>query len=140
MKTDAQSPDILEEPYQFQRLLGFRMVAWTAEKAVIHLPLRDELANRYGIPHGGVHAAMLDTVMGYSGCYTGDPDRIRRAMTLTLTVNYLSRPKGALLIAEGRRVGGGKRSFFAEGSIADETGEKIATASGAFRYRSDSIG
>ena len=58
-----------------------------------------------------------------------------KAMTLNLNVSYLSRPKGDLLIAEGRRVGGGKSTFFGEGVIMDETGEKIATASGTFRYR-----
>ncbi|MBM7069642.1 PaaI family thioesterase [Actibacterium sp. 188UL27-1] len=140
MKFEAENTDILEEPYEFQKLLGFRMVDWTAERVIIQLPMRGELTNRYGIPHGGVHAAMLDTVMGYAGCYTGDPDHIRQAMTLTLNVNYLSRPKGDVLIAEGRKVGGGKRSFFAEGTVRDETGERIATGSGAFRYRSDSVG
>lgn len=128
-------PDVIEDPYMFQELLGFRMVDWTAERVVIEMPMREQLSNRYGIPHGGVHASLLDTCMGFSGCFTGDPDRKRRAMTLQLNVQYLSRPKGVLLIGTGRKIGGGKSTFFAEGEITDETGELIARATGTFRYR-----
>lgn len=130
-------PDVIEEPYMFQRLLGFRMVDWTPERVVIEMPLREELTNRYGIPHGGVHASLLDTCLGFSGCFTGDPNRKRRAMTLQLNVQYLSRPKGAVLIGTGRKTGGGRSTFFAEGEIADETGELIARGSGTFRYRKE---
>lgn len=132
-------PELIEDPYAFQRLLGFTIVDWTAERVRLHLPLAPKLTNRYGIPHGGVYASLLDTAMGYAGCFTGDPDHRRLAMTLSLTVNYLSRPKGALLIAEGVRTGGGQRTFFAEASLTDDTGELIARSSGTFRIRAPSI-
>ena len=92
--------------------------------------------NRYGIAHGGVHAVMLDTVMGYCGCYTGDRDDPKLAMTLSLNVNYIGQAKGNVLIAEGRRTGGGRKTFFAEATIMDELGTKVATGTGVFRYRS----
>jgi len=133
----ARIPDIIEPPYPFQTLLGFTMVEWTANEVEIHLPLRAELGNRYGIPHGGIHATLLDTVMGFSGCFTGDPDRKIRAMTLNLNTTYMSRPKGQVLIARGRKTGGGKRVFFAEAEITDETGELLAKGSGTFRYRAE---
>jgi uncharacterized protein (TIGR00369 family) len=136
MKTPNLDPSIVEPPYEFQKLLGFEMVEWTAEHVVFHLPLKVALQNRYGIPHGGVYAALLDTVMGYAGCYTGRVDKPKMAMTLNLNVNFLSRPKGKLLIATARKTGGGKRTFFAEGSICDEVGELVSTGTGAFRYRS----
>jgi len=78
---------------------------------------------------------LLDTAMGYAGCYTGDPAQKRMAMTLSLTVNFISRPRGALLIASASKRGGGRRTFFADGEVHDETGELIATGSGSFRYR-----
>lgn len=130
-------PEVIEDPYMFQELLGFRMVDWTPERVVIEMPMRIELSNRYGIPHGGVHASLLDTCMGFSGCFTGDPERKRRAMTLQLNVQYLSRPRGEVLIGLGRKTGGGKSTFFAEGEITDETGELIARGSGTFRYRKE---
>jgi len=47
----------------------------------------------------------------------------------------LSQAKGQLLIGQGRRTGGGRKTYFAEGKITDETGELIATGTGVFRYR-----
>lgn len=126
---------LLTEPaYPFQRHMGFVMKAWSADRAVFELPLQDYLNNRYGIPHGGVYAVLLDTVMGYSGSYTGDPAVRRKAMTLSLTTHFVSRPSGDVLIAEGRRTGGGKSTFFAEGRITDATGALIASGTGVFRY------
>jgi uncharacterized protein (TIGR00369 family) len=128
-------PRLVEPEYPFQSLLGFRMTGWAPDWAQFELPVADKLGNRYGILHGGVYAVMLDTVMGYCGCYTGDPDDKQLAMTLSMTTNFVAQPAGACLIAEGRRVGGGRRSFFAEGTIRDESGRLVTTGSGVFRYR-----
>lgn len=136
----ATFPDIIEPAYEYQSLLGFEMVEWTEDLVRIQVKMKPKLTNRYGLPHGGVHASLLDTVMGYSGCFTGDPVNKKFAMTLSMTVNYLSRPKGNLLIAEGVKIGGGRKVFFAEGKVIDDTGELIATGSGSFRYRSGSTG
>lgn len=135
--TDLPStdPDLIEDAYAFQKLLGFEIVHWSDGRAVLHQPVAPHIGNRYGIPHGGVHAALLDTAMGFAGCWTGDPARRQLAMTLTLNVSYLSRPRGQTLIATGWKTGGGRRSFFCSGEITDETGERIATGQAAFRYR-----
>jgi uncharacterized protein (TIGR00369 family) len=85
--------------------------------------------------HGGIHATLLDTAMGYSGCFTGDPERRVLALTLSLTVNYVSAIKGVRLVAEATRLGGGRSTFFSSARLRDDTGETVATASGVFRYR-----
>lgn len=128
-------PRIVEGPYPFQSHLGFRMTAWRDGYARFELPLKPELMNRYGIPHGGVHACLLDTVMGYAGSWTGDPDRRQLVMTLSLTTNFLAQATGEILTGTGRRVGGGRSVFYAEGEITDATGTKVATGMGTFRYR-----
>lgn len=128
-------PTLLEPPYPFQAHLDFRQIDWQPDYARFDLPLAEFLGNRYGLPHGGVYATLLDTVMGFSGCFTGTTETKRFAMTLSLTTQYLSRPKGGMLIAEGRRTGGGNRTFFAEAKVMDETGELCATGTGVFRYR-----
>lgn len=125
---------LMEPAYPFQRHMGFVMKAWSVDRAVFELPLQEYLNNRYGIPHGGVYAVLLDTVMGYSGSYTGDLAVRRKAMTLSLTTHFVSRPSGEVLIAEGRRTGGGKSTFFAEGRITDSTGALIASGTAVFRY------
>ncbi len=129
-------PPDLEEPfYPLQRHLGYRLMDWSEGAATIEQPLLTHLENRQGLPHGGVHATLLDTAMGYAGCFTGDPDRKQMALTLSLTINFVSRPKGTRLIATARKIGGGKSTYFAEGEVRDDLGELIATGSGVFRYR-----
>lgn len=115
-------------------LLGFELSAWRRDFARLEQSLRPELMNRQNIPHGGLHATLLDSVMGYAGCYTGDPDHRQTALTLSMTINFVAQAKGTRLIAEGWRVGGGRKTYFAEACITDDTGEKIATATGVFRY------
>ena len=132
---EAADPRLLEEPYPFQRLLGFRMTGWADGTARFEMPLAERHMNRYGIPHGGVYASLLDTVMGFAGSWTGDPGDRRLVMTLTLTTSFLARPEGDLLLAEGRRTGGGRSTYFAEGRLTDRAGTLVATGTGTFRYR-----
>ena len=128
-------PALVEDHYPFQKHLGFYLTAWSQDYARFDLPIKDFLMNRYGIPHGGVHALMADTVMGYAGCFTGDPDDRQLAMTLNLNVNYVGPLKGEMMIAEGRRTGGGRKTYFGEAEIRDELGNVAARATGVFRYR-----
>ena len=135
--TDLPTSDtsLIEAPYEFQKLLGFQITHWSEGRAVLEQPLRSEIGNRYGIPHGGVHATLLDTVMGFAGCWTGDKNRPQLAMTLNLNVSYLGRPQTDKMIATGWKTGGGQSTFFCQGEIRDDLGTLIATGSGAFRYR-----
>lgn len=134
--TDELDPRLVEPPYPLQAHLGMCMTAWSEDYARIETPLTNFLMNRQGLPHGGIHATLLDSAMGYAGCYTGDPDRRQMALTLSMTVNYLAQASGEVLIAEGWRTGGGRRAFFAEGRVTDHTGTVIATSTGVFRYLS----
>lgn len=133
--TSQLDEQLIEDPYPFQSHLDYRMTQWSHDYARFEMPMHEFVQNRYGIPHGGVYGVLLDTVMGFAGCYTGNPEDRIMAMTLSLNINFLSRPKGNLLIAEGWRKGGGRSTFFAEGRITDETGEVISTGTGVFRYR-----
>ncbi|SEP84624.1 PaaI family thioesterase [Thalassovita taeanensis] len=129
-------PELIEASYALQIHLGFEVKGWSTDYARVEQPLHPFLMNRNGIPHGGIYATLLDTAMGFAGCYTGDRDNPRTCLTLTLNVNYLAQAKGKLLITEAFRTGGGRKIYFAEGLVTDELGTKIASATGAFRYRS----
>jgi uncharacterized protein (TIGR00369 family) len=128
-------PTLREEAYPLQKHLGFALTGWRDGWARVELPVTGHLGNRQGIVHGGVHATLLDTAMGYCGCYTGDRDRRATALTLSLTVNYLRQVSGLRLIAEASKTGGGRSTFFASGTLRDETGAVIATATGVLRFR-----
>ncbi|MEO0681781.1 MAG: PaaI family thioesterase [Pseudomonadota bacterium] len=128
-----------EAAYPIQRLLGFEVTEWSEGFARVELALDPERhGNRYGIPHGGVHATLIDTACGFAGSWTGDPAAPRHAMTLSLTVNYVGQTRGGRLIAEARVSGGGRRSFFADARLSDETGALIATGTATLRWRGGS--
>jgi len=120
--------------YGFQTLLGYRKTAHETDFARLELELRPELGNLIGIPHGGVHATLLDAALGSSGCFAAPGQPVRKAVTLNLNISYLATPRGTRLIAEGRRVGGGKRIYFSEGVLCDDTGLVLARATGTFRF------
>lgn len=130
-------PRLREEAYALQSHLGFDLTGWREGWARVELPVSGHLMNRQGLVHGGVHATLLDTAMGYCGCYTGDPNRRTLALTLSLTVNYISQINGLKLVAEARREGGGRSTFFASATLRDDAGGLIATATGVFRLRAE---
>lgn len=124
-----------ERPYPYQELIGFQIVEWRENYAVVALDVANKHYNRHGIPHGGVIATLLDTSFGFASCWCPYPGRVRRAMTLSLTLNYVGQLKGTTMRATAWVTGGGRRSFFAAGKIEDDTGALLATASAAMRWR-----
>lgn len=122
-------------PYPYQELIGYDISEWAQGHCRVTMPVRPCHTNRHGLPHGGIYATLLDTAMGFAGSYSAPGEAKRFALTLSMTTNFLSRPKGECLTAEGRITGGGRNTFFAEGNITDEKGELIATGIGTFRIR-----
>ncbi|HYG91376.1 MAG TPA: PaaI family thioesterase [Azospirillum sp.] len=119
----------------FNKLLGVRLVEWTPKQAVLELTIRPELHNRSGILHGGVVASMIDAVGGFAGGYTGEPGRIRPALTLSLTTSYTGQATGGVVRATARKRGGGRQIFVATVEVADADGQVIAVGEGTYRYR-----
>ncbi|WP_324752641.1 PaaI family thioesterase [Roseovarius sp. Pro17] len=135
--TDAPiDPALLESPSGLQTHLGYQLTEWSRDHAQVELDFAEHLHNRQGLLHGGVHALLLDTAMGYAGCYTGEPGAQQNALTLSMTVNYVGQLQGKRIIATAKRIGGGRKTYFAEARVTDETGTLAATATGVFRYRS----
>lgn len=134
--TNPFDPRLAEAPSPLSQTLGFEMTDWREGFACVEAPLATHLMNRQGLPHGGVHAALLDTAMGFAGCFTGDPDVKQNALTLSMTVNFIGRATGTRLIAEARVTGGGKSTYFAQGTVRDDTGTLVVEGSGVFKLRS----
>ncbi|SLN17661.1 PaaI family thioesterase [Roseisalinus antarcticus] len=131
-------PHLREPASRFQTLLGYRLTGWGPDYARFEMPLTEHLGNRHGHPHGGAYASILDSAMGYAGVYPGAlPEDAARPMsqTLSMTVNFLAPAEGDAMMAEGRRTGGGRRTFFTEARLWDSAGTLVATAVGTFRAR-----
>lgn len=127
--------DIGEELYPLQKALGYYVTAWSEDYARVEMELAEIHLNRHGIPHGGLYAVLMDTAAGYAGCWRPPDEPRALAMTLSLNVSFISVPRGKVLIAEGRRTGGGRNLFCASAELRDELGTLVATAAATLRYR-----
>jgi len=130
-------PLAVEPPTPIFRTLGIRLVAWAEDYCKAEMPLDPAYANRHGMPHGGLLMTLMDSVGGYCGCWCPYPGRVRRAMTLSMTTNFLGVAEGGL-VAEARRVGGGRSLFFSEMTVRDASGRLAGRATGTYRYRTAS--
>lgn len=128
-----------DPPTAFAALLGYEIVDWREGFARYELAISDKLGNRQGIVHGGVHATLLDSAMGLSGCWTGDPDVRGMALTLSLNVQYIGKARGTRLICEAKLTGGGRSVFYAEGTLADDLGTLVAKGTGVFKRRAPEV-
>jgi len=120
--------------------LGYRLVEWAENHAVIELELQDHHLNRAGILHGGVLMTLLDTASGYSVCFCSVPGNVRKTLTLSLTTNFLGMAKKGVVRVVATRQGGGRKIVFTEAKAYNADGEVIGTATGTFKYHRGSEG
>lgn len=121
----------------YAALIGYRLVEWRRDEAVVTLTLREDHVNRSGGIHGGLIATLVDTTCGFAGCYHAPGEARRRALTLALHTQFVGAAQpGAVLTARAVRSGGGRRVFFTRCEIHDEAGRLIAQGEGTFRYLS----
>lgn len=121
----------------FAEMIGYRLTVWTENEAEISFEAESRHMNRSGLLHGGVLATVIDAACGFAGCYQAPPGQGRRALTLSLTTQYLGAvATGARLTATAKRSGGGRTIFFSSCEVRDAEGRLVATGSGTFKYRS----
>jgi uncharacterized protein (TIGR00369 family) len=114
-------------PPPFALLMGFEIVELGEGRITFAVVPGEHHYNPIGVVHGGVAAALLDTVMGCA--VQAKLPRGRAYTTLDVQVRYL-RP---LTVTTGRVLGigtivhAGGRIATAEGRIVDESGKLYAT-------------
>ncbi|WP_338473365.1 PaaI family thioesterase (plasmid) [Niallia sp. XMNu-256] len=117
------------EGSSFFSLIGFEVVHYEEESAVLKLKMKEELLNVNGRLHGGIHATMLDTALGMV---------IRsvtkmNVVTTNLNIHYLAGVSGTEIYAEAKILQIGYKTAFAEGEIKDADGKVIAKGVGTFK-------
>jgi uncharacterized protein (TIGR00369 family) len=121
----------LPEP-TLSRVLGIRCVAVSEGEVSAELMPREDLENLGGTIHGGVLAALLDTVMGaalHTHLSAG-----QKFATIDLKVNYLrplSRASGVMR-GTGRVINAGRRIAYVEGEVCDSSAALAVHAVGNF--------
>jgi molybdopterin converting factor subunit 1 len=112
-------------------LLGMRPLL--AESGHVRMEFRatEEFLNPAGIVQGGFLTAMLDDTMGPAAIAQLGPGHF--TPTLELKVSFLRPARPGRFVCDGRVVHMGRSVAFLEGSLADEEGNVVATATATAR-------
>lgn len=131
---------ITEEPVSpLLSTIGARLTRWEDGFAEVVLDVGASVINRQNVVHGGAVMTLIDGASGYAGCYCPYPGRVRHALTLSMTTNFMAPGRAPCLITTSRVVGGGRGTFFTQTDVCDIEGQLVARSSGVFRRRSDSL-
>ena len=127
-------PGIIRDETGAQTLLGY-VVDFTARDGTAKciLDIGPQHGNRHGSLHGGIISCMLDNAMGFAASLTGDDAGDTRFMTISMNTQFMAPAREGRVTATGEISGGGRNLLFAEGSIHDEAGAVIATATGVYK-------
>ena len=96
----------------------------------IKIPITPIIHNTIKVPHGGIIATIADAAMGGLASRSVEPGF--NVVTTNLNINYIATTKNNELIARGYFIHKGNRSIVMECIIEDDTGKKLATATGSF--------
>jgi uncharacterized protein (TIGR00369 family) len=127
-----------ESPSGFMFLIGYRMVEWREDLAVIALDVRPDHLNRSGVVHGGIFTTLVDTACGFSATFCPYAGRVRRVMTLSITTTFAGQASSGEIRAIGRKRGGGSRIVVCSAEVFNSDGELVAIGEGTYRYRTGS--
>ncbi|WP_246516351.1 PaaI family thioesterase [Salicibibacter cibarius] len=120
--------ELASESHFFNHV-GFEMTEAEDGGVTVVLDIDEKHMNRNGILHGGVHATMLDNILGAAlARHTGMP-----STTISLNVNYLAPVKKGRLTASATILQLGYKSATVEGVIMDTEGTAIAKGTGTFK-------
>lgn len=106
--------------------LGIELVDIERGKAVMQLPMKDELRQPYGLLHGGATASLIDTATAFA--VVSVTTREEKCTTVDLTVHYLRPVINETTICTATIVRAGKRLITVSAEVHNEEGKLIATA------------
>lgn len=110
----------------YLRHLGIELVEIEAGKAVMRMPMREELRQPYGVLHGGATASLIDSATAFA--IIGSIGRDEKATTVDLTVHYLRPVTKGVCVCTATVVRAGKRLITVSAEVHNDKGKMIATA------------
>jgi uncharacterized protein (TIGR00369 family) len=123
----------------FNNHLGFVIEEWRENHIKISAELKPEHLNCSDIPHGGYISALLDAATALSGAHSDDPIYYRKALTLSLNINYLGQAQSNKLYAIGKVTASGRNIYYGSADVFDSFDNIIASGQGVFRYRKEPV-
>lgn len=137
--------DIFGKHMPFIDLLGMEMVYQGMDKAEIRLPWKDDLMGNpiLKVLHGGVTAAILDTVGGLMAILHAVSSwdsvtieelqkRVGKMSTIDMRIDYLRPGKGETFIATAEVIRKGSRVAVVRMELHNEQGTHIAFGTGTY--------
>jgi len=106
-------------------LLGIEIDEIEEGHVRMHLPLRPELLAPNGYRHAGTVVGLADSACGY-GCIASLPDGATGFTTIELKTNFLATALDGTLVAESRRVHGGRTTQVWDANVSGEGGKTLA--------------
>lgn len=110
----------------FNQSIGLQFVSITAEEVVAELTIDAQHKQPYGLVHGGVYSAMLETL-----CSTGAALNVmahsRTVVGLENTTSFLKAVRGGRLRGVATPLLAGRRSHVWEGRVYDDEERLVAT-------------
>jgi molybdopterin converting factor subunit 1 len=118
-------------PPNYVELLGMRPLHSEPGHMRFEFEATEQFLNPGGVVQGGFITAMLDETMGPAALSQLGPGHM--IPTLELKVSFLRPVQPGRLVCDGRVVQMGKSVAFLEGSLADDDGNVVATATATAR-------
>lgn len=128
MKTEEEKQQAFEvvKNTPYLKHLGIELVEISEGKAIMKLPMKNELRQPYGLLHGGATASLIDTATAFAVVAAiGTEDK---ATTVDLTVHYLRPVINETTICTAIVVRAGKRLITVSAEVHNEHGKLITTA------------
>lgn len=122
----------------FPALLGLEFLEWEEGRVVVGMRVDDRHLNLGGRVHGGVLATLLDVAGACAGTFCPYPDRIRKALTLSMTTTFTGQAGPGYIRATGIKRAGGSRIFNSTVEVHGEDDTLLMLGEGTFRLRGGS--
>jgi uncharacterized protein (TIGR00369 family) len=106
-------------------LLGIEIDAIGEGHVRMRLQLRPELLAPNGYLHAGTVVGLADSACGY-GCIASLPDGATGFTTIELKTNFLATALEGTLVAESRRIHGGRTTQVWDATVSDDAGKTLA--------------
>ena len=103
--------------------LGATLEAVEHGKVTVAIPFQDSLTQQHGYFHAGIMSSIADSACGYAALTTVAEDN--EVLTVEFKINFLKPAMARKLIAIGQVIQSGKRLVICEGTVYDETKEKV---------------
>lgn len=122
---EEQLRDIAEDQPAFSRFMGICLISFSRDRIVAELVVRDEMANRNGVLHGGAIMAFADNLGGTAASLNLPPGA--KTTTLESKTNFLrSVTIGQTARAECVPLHRGRTTSVWQTTVSDESGRIAA--------------